>query len=94
MRIIARLDIKNNFVIKGVNLEGLRKIGNPLEIAQKYYNDGIDEIIFIDAVASLYRRNNLYKIIDNSVKNIFVPLTVGGGIRSLKDIEKALNSGV
>tara|TARA_Y100000816_G_scaffold292026_1_gene285467 strand:+ start:387 stop:1109 length:723 start_codon:yes stop_codon:yes gene_type:complete len=93
MRIIARLDIKNNFVIKGVNLEGLRKIGNPLEIAQKYYNDGIDEIIFIDAVASLYRRNNLYKIIDNSVKNIFVPLTVGGGIRSLKDIEKALNSG-
>ena len=47
MRIIARLDIKNNFVIKGVNLEGLRKIGNPLEIAQKYYNDGIDEIILL-----------------------------------------------
>ena len=93
MRIIARIDIKNNYVIKGINLEGLRKIGNPIEIASKYYNEGIDEIIFIDAVASLYKRNNLYHIVDESVKNIFVPLTIGGGIRSLKDIEKALKSG-
>tara|TARA_Y100000590_G_C15682912_1_gene1000489 strand:- start:1092 stop:1817 length:726 start_codon:yes stop_codon:yes gene_type:complete len=93
MRIIARIDIKNNFVIKGINLEGLRKIGNPIEIASKYYNEGIDEIIFIDAVASLYKRNNLYHIVDESVKNIFVPLTIGGGIRTLKDIEKALKSG-
>ena len=76
MRIIARLDIKNNFVIKGVNLEGLRKIGNPIDIALKYYSEGIDELIFIDAVASLYKRNNLYDIIDQAAKNIFVPLTI------------------
>ncbi len=93
MRIIARLDIKNNFVIKGVNLEGLRKIGNPIDIALKYYSEGIDELIFIDAVASLYKRNNLYDIIDQAAKNIFVPLTIGGGIRGLKDIERALKSG-
>ncbi len=93
MRIIARLDIKNNFVIKGINLEGLRKIGSPVEIASKYYKQNIDEIIFIDAVASLYRRNNLFEIINESSRNIFVPITIGGGIRNLKDIELALNSG-
>ena len=57
MRIIARLDIKNEFVIKGINLEGLRKIGDPIDIAYNYYNQGIDEIILIDSVASLYERN-------------------------------------
>ena len=93
MRIIARLDIKNNFVIKGINLEGLRKVGDPIETALNYYKNGIDEIIFIDSVASLYQRNNLYHIIEDAVKDIFVPLTIGGGIRSLKDIEMALKSG-
>tara|TARA_A100001015_G_C14978891_1_gene708547 strand:- start:784 stop:1518 length:735 start_codon:yes stop_codon:yes gene_type:complete len=93
MRIISRIDIKNQFVIKGINLEGLRKIGEPLEIATTYYNEGIDEIVMIDAVASLYGRNNLFNIIEKSVENIFVPITLGGGIRSLNDIEKALNSG-
>ena len=57
MRIISRLDIKNEFVIKGINLEGLRKVGNPIELASKYYNENIDEIIYVDAVASLYRKN-------------------------------------
>ncbi len=93
MRIIARLDIKNNFVIKGINLEGLRKVGDPIQTAIDYYSNGIDEIIFIDSVASLYKRNNLYHIIEKSVKDIFVPLTIGGGIRSCKDIETALRSG-
>ena len=58
MRLIARLDIKNDYVIKGVSLEELRKIGNPFQLAKKYYNEGIDELIFIDQVAFLYRRNN------------------------------------
>tara|TARA_B110000261_G_scaffold64488_1_gene75730 strand:- start:381 stop:1109 length:729 start_codon:yes stop_codon:yes gene_type:complete len=93
MRIISRLDIKNEFVIKGINLEGLRKVGNPIELALKYYKDNIDEIIYVDAVASLYRRNSLSDLIYETSKKIFVPLTVGGGIRSLNDIEKALKLG-
>ena len=92
MRIISRIDIKNEFVIKGINLEGLRKIGDPLEIATNYYKDGIDEIMMMDAVASLYGRNNLFNIVERSVENIFVPITLGG-IRSLNDIDKALKSG-
>ena len=93
IRLISRIDIKNEYVIKGINLEGLRKIGDPIEIAKKYYNDGIDEILFMDAVASLYERNNLFHIIENAVRHIFVPITIGGGIRKIKDIEKALRSG-
>ncbi len=93
MRIISRLDIKNEYVIKGINFEGLRKVGNPIEMAKKYYHQKIDEIIFIDAVASLYGRNQLFEIINNSTKEIFCPITVGGGIRSLSDIDKCLESG-
>lgn len=93
MRIIARIDIKNNFVIKGINLEGLRKVGDPYELITKYYEQGIDEIIIQDSVASLYGRNNLFNFIKDITKEIFIPITLGGGIRSLSDIEKALNSG-
>tara|TARA_B100001540_G_scaffold315256_1_gene342071 strand:+ start:9866 stop:10588 length:723 start_codon:yes stop_codon:yes gene_type:complete len=93
VRVIARIDIKNEFVIKGINFEGLRKVGDPLRLAEKYYKEGIDEIVFIDAVASLYERNHLFKIIEHATENIFCPITLGGGIRSLSDIEKALNSG-
>lgn len=93
MRTIARIDIKNNYVIKGINLEGLRKIGDPIDIVKQYYSDGIDELLIIDSVASLYGRNNLFDLIKNITKDIFVPITLGGGIRSLKDIENALNSG-
>ena len=93
MRTIARIDIKNDSVIKGINLEGLRKIGDPVNIAKEYYKKGIDELLIIDSVASLYGRNNLFDLIKNITKDIFVPITLGGGIRSLKDIENALNSG-
>ena len=93
MRTIARIDIKNQDVIKGINLEGLRKIGNPENIVKEYYLNGIDEILIIDSVASLYGRNNLFDLIKNITKEIFVPITLGGGIRSHKDIENALNSG-
>ena len=94
MRIIVRLDIKNNFVIKGINLEGLRKVGDPSELLTKYYIDGADEILLVDAVASLYGRNNLFNIIEKAVKKTFIPITLGGGIRSIDDIKKALDSGV
>ena len=93
IRLVARIDIKNNFVIKGIQLEGLRKVGDPLTISKKYYEEGIDEIIFMDAVASLYERNNIFGIINNAAKHIFVPITIGGGIRKLGDIERALDSG-
>ncbi len=92
-RVIARLDIKNGFVIKGIHLEGLRKIGDPLALASKYYEEGIDEIVFMDAVASLYDRNNLYHIIKEASRKVFVPITIGGGIRKIEDIQMALRSG-
>ena len=92
-RVIARLDIKGPNLIKGVHLEGLRVIGNPNEYALKYYKDGIDEIIYIDPVASLYERNILTDIVKRTCKEVFVPITVGGGIRSLNDVEKILKSG-
>lgn len=92
-RIIARIDVKNEFVIKGIHLEGLRKVGDPIELASKYYHDGIDEIIFMDAVASLYGRNNLFHVIEQACKSVFIPITIGGGIRSINDIELALKSG-
>lgn len=92
-RIIARLDVKNDFVIKGIHLEGLRKIGDPNLIAKNYYNDGIDEIIFMDAVAAYYDRNSLTQIIEKACMDVFVPITVGGGIRKIEDIQIALNAG-
>ena len=92
-RIIARLDIKNDYVIKGIHLEGLRKVGNPNEMALRYYEEGVDELILMDAVASLYGRNNLFHIIERACTEVFVPITIGGGLRSIDDIEKALKSG-
>lgn len=92
-RIIARIDVKNEFAIKGIHLEGLRKVGDPNQLAKKYYVDGIDEIIFMDAVASYYNRNSLSSLIERACENIFIPITVGGGIRTIEDIQKALNSG-
>ena len=86
MRIISRVDIKNNFVIKGIQMEGLRKIGDPFNILKKYCDQGADEIILIDIVASLYRRNNLFDVVERAAKEIFVPMTLGGGIKNLEDI--------
>jgi cyclase len=93
MRVIARLDVKNQFVIKGIHLEGLRKVGDPNQLAKAYYEAGIDEIVFIDAVASLYNRNNLFSVIQKASEEVFVPITIGGGLRSLDDVEQALDAG-
>jgi len=92
-RLIARLDIKGPNLIKGIHLEGLRVIGSPNEFAKKYYLQGADELVYMDSVASLYGRNHLSKIISDAVRDIFIPLTVGGGIRSVNDVTEILRSG-
>lgn len=93
VRIIARLDIKGPNLIKGVHLEGLRVVGDPHEHALRYYAEGADELLFIDIVASLYQRNNLSGIIKRAADRIYVPITVGGGIRSLDDVSQMMHSG-
>ena len=92
-RIIARLDVKGPNVIKGIHLEGLRVVGEPGDLARRYYEQGIDEILYMDTVASLYGRNNILTIVEEAAREVFVPLTVGGGIRSVEDIVAALRSG-
>ncbi|MFH0869432.1 MAG: imidazole glycerol phosphate synthase cyclase subunit [archaeon] len=92
-RIIARLDVKGPNLVKGVHLEGLRIIGNPFEYAKRYEEQGADEIIYLDTVASLYGRDNLMEIVKKTTKDIFIPITVGGGIRNIEDIRALLNSG-
>ena len=93
IRIIPKLDIKNGMLIKGINLEGLRVLGNPFDFAQYYYSNLADEICYIDSVATLYGTNNLSSFISNTAKNIFIPISVGGGIRSVRDIERIFTAG-
>jgi cyclase len=93
VRLIARLDIKGPNVIKGIHLEGLRIVGKPGEMARRYYEQGVDEIIYMDTVASLYGRNNILPVVEEAARDIFVPLTVGGGIRTVDDIVVALRAG-
>jgi len=93
IRLIARLDIKGPNLIKGIHLEGLRIIGLPNEHALRYYQQGIDELIYMDCVASLYGRNHLGDIVKAATKDIFVPITVGGGIRSVDDATEILRAG-
>lgn len=92
-RLIARLDVKGQNLIKGIHLEGLRKIGDPQEYASKYYEQGADELIYMDIVASLYGRRILDEVVKRAAQNIFVPLTVGGGVRSTSDVDLLLKSG-
>ena len=93
IRIIPRLDIKGPNVVKGVHLEGLRVVGKPELFSTRYYAEGADELIYMDTVASLYGRNSLDEIVARTAANTFVPLTVGGGIRSVGDIRRILRVG-
>lgn len=93
VRLIARLDIKGPNLIKGIHLEGLRVIGDPQEYSRRYYADGADELVYMDAVASLYGRNSLHDIVRRVADNVFVPLTVGGGMRSVEDVRAILRVG-
>lgn len=93
VRLIARLDIKGPNLIKGVHLEGLRVIGDPQEYARRYYEEGADELIYMDTVASLYGRNNLTEIVSRTAREVFVPMTVGGGVRGVDDVKTLLRAG-
>jgi len=93
LRLIARLDIKGPNLIKGIHLEGLRVMGDPQQFAREYYEQGADELIYMDIVASLYGRNNLTDIVRHAAHDIFVPLTVGGGVRSADDVNALLRVG-
>ena len=92
-RVIARLDVKGRHLIKGVQFEGLRKVGDPATFARKYAEEGADELLFLDTVASLYRRENIREIVERTSDGVFIPITVGGGVRSLDDIRSLLAAG-
>jgi imidazole glycerol-phosphate synthase subunit HisF len=92
-RLIARLDIRNGHLIKPVNLEGVRSVGDPMEFATRYNDEGVDELIYLDAVASLYRRNGLLEFVERATARVFCPVTVGGGIQSTEDARRALLAG-
>jgi cyclase len=93
IRLIPRLDIKGPNLIKGIHLEGLRVVGDPQEHARRYYEHGADELIYMDIVASLYGRNSLKDIVSRTARDVFIPLTVGGGIRSIQDVHDLLRAG-
>lgn len=93
VRIIPRLDIKGPNLVKGIHFEGLRVLGNPNDYANEYYNSFADELMYVDIVASLYERNSLSQIISETAKEIFIPITVGGGLRSIEDIKQVLKAG-
>jgi len=92
-RVIARLDVKGPNLVKGIHLEGLRVIGDPHAYASRYYADGADEILYVDIVASLYGRNSILDVVRRTASDIFVPMTVAGGLRCLSDVREALRSG-
>ena len=93
IRLIPRLDIKGPNLIKGIHLEGLRVVGDPQAYARRYYEQGADELLYIDIVASLYGRNSLREIVSRTARDVFIPLTVGGGIRSVDDVKELLRAG-
>jgi cyclase len=93
MRIIAKLDVKPPYVVKPVHFEGLRKVGTPQELAKKYYEQGADELFYIDIVASLYRRNILFKEIEQTANQLYIPFAVGGGVKSIEDFSKLFHIG-
>ena len=94
VRIIAKLDIKPPYVVKPVHFEGLRKMGgDPSELAKKYYDQGADELVYIDIVSSLYQRNIIFDEIEKTANELFIPFSVGGAVRSIDDFSKLFHIG-
>lgn len=93
LRVIARLDVKDENLVKGIQYEGLRKLGDPHDFALRYYREGVDELLYLDTVASLYERNNLGNILRRATEDVFIPITAGGGLRSVEDVGSVLKAG-
>ena len=93
MRVIPCLDVSNGRVVKGINFENLRDQGDPVELAAKYFRDGADEITFLDVSATVDGRETMFDVVARTAENVFIPLTVGGGIRSVSDVARLLSSG-
>jgi len=92
-RVIAKLDIKPPYVVKPVHFEGLRKMGSPTELAKKYYDQGADELFYIDIVSSLYQRDILFDDIKDVADQLFIPFTAGGGVKNIEDFSKMFHMG-
>ena len=92
-RIIPCLDVKDGRVVKGVNFVGLRDAGDPVEVAQRYDGEGADELTFLDITASHERRKIILDVVARTADTVFMPLTVGGGVREIDDIRALLNAG-
>ena len=93
LRIIARIDVKSDRLIKSINFDGMRDLGDANKFAKKYFRDGADELLIIDSVASLFGRNTAINFLNESTKNIFIPVTLGGGINELDQVNNILKNG-
>ena len=92
-RLIAKIEIKNGYVVKGLMMEGVQRVGDPVDFARRYYSEGADELILLDTVASLYERVELPSIISSILEDTFLPICAGGGIRSVNDAELMFRAG-
>lgn len=92
-RIIPCLDVKDGKVVKGINFEGLKEVGDPVELARRYYEQGADELVFLDITATHEHRDTMVQVVKSVAEQIFMPFTVGGGIRTTEDIRKMLRAG-
>jgi cyclase len=93
VRVIPCLDVADGRVVKGVNFANLRDAGDPVELAQRYYQAGADEITFLDVNATVDNRSTMYELVTKTAESVFIPLTVGGGVRSTEDVDRLLGSG-
>ena len=92
-RIIPCLDVKDGKVVKGINFVGLKEVGDPVDLARAYYEQGADELVFLDITATHEQRDTMVQVVERVAREIFIPFTVGGGIRSVEDIRKMLLAG-
>ena len=92
-RIIPCLDVKDGRVVKGINFVGLKEVGDPVDLARSYYEQGADELVFLDITATHEQRDTMVQVVERVAREIFIPFTVGGGIRSIEDIRKMLRAG-